>query len=142
MAGNGPIPKPAGQRRRRNLAPAGRTLRQHDAPPAPKLPFKVSKPTADWWTSIWGSPMSGEWDASDQHGLFMLARLLDDFWTTDDPATRAKLSTEIRLQGQRYGLSPIDRKRLAWETPKAPSPASNPAPRKPAKPDPRLRAVK
>jgi hypothetical protein len=141
MPGSGPLPKPSAQRRRRNTAPGTRSLRQSDAPEAPKLPFKVADATASWWASIWASPMAGEWEESDRHGLFMLARLLDDFWTTDDATTRAKLSTEVRLQGQRYGLSPIDRVRLRWEAPKHPAEA-RPAARKAQKPDPRLKAVK
>jgi len=32
---------------------------------------------------------------------------------------RAALAQEIRMQGQRFGLSPIDRRRLQWEVERA-----------------------
>jgi hypothetical protein len=140
----GPLPKAAAARRRRNPTPGARTLRAGEVTTAgPELPFTVCAATAAWWASIWSSPMAAEWEASDIHGLFMMATLVNDFWTTDDPSTRAKLSTEIRLQGQRFGLSPIDRKRLAWDVvePAKPPAAAKAATRRPAKPDPRLKAV-
>lgn len=56
-----------------------------------------------------------EFDASDLHGLLMLAVLVDDFWLAESPTTRSKLAGEIRQQSQRFGLSPLDRRRLQWE---------------------------
>jgi hypothetical protein len=67
--------------------------------------------TASWWRDSWASPMRKLWLYSDQHGLFILAELVDQFWWEPD-ADKAK---EIRLQGQRFGLSPIDRRRLQWD---------------------------
>jgi hypothetical protein len=71
--------------------------------------------TLAWWADIWSSPMAPEFDASDTHGLFALAMLTEDFWRSTSPGERMKLAAEIRQQGQRYGLSPIDRRRLQWE---------------------------
>jgi hypothetical protein len=71
--------------------------------------------TCAWWADVWLSPMAPEFDESDKHGLFALALLVDDFWTADNPSTRAKVAAEVRQQGQRFGLSPIDRRRLQWE---------------------------
>lgn len=71
--------------------------------------------TETWWTDLWSSPMAPEYDDSDRHGLFALAVLVNDFWRADTPATRMSLAAEIRHQGQRFGLSPIDRRRLQWE---------------------------
>ncbi len=55
--------------------------------------------------------MASEYLESDVPGLVMLAVLKDDFF--NDP--RSTLAAEIRLQEQRFGLSPIDRRRLQWE---------------------------
>jgi hypothetical protein len=138
------LPKPASQRRRRNVTAGERTLRTADAAFVPKLPFTVEAPTAMWWEAIWTSPMAAEWDASDIHGLYMLADLMDAYWTATNAATKAKLSTEIRLQGQRYGLAPLDRRRLLWNTePVAVTEARTPARKAPSRSrDPRLKEVK
>lgn len=66
--------------------------------------------TLAWWDDLWASPMAGEYHDSDRHGLFILAALVDQFWTTPD----AKLAGEIRLQRQSFGLTPYDRRRLEW----------------------------
>lgn len=71
--------------------------------------------TLAWWRDIWASPMAPEYDDSDRHGLFVLALLVDDFWQAEAPSLRKELAVEIRQQGQRFGLSPIDRRRLQWE---------------------------
>jgi hypothetical protein len=70
--------------------------------------------------------MAEQWLVSDRHGLFILARLVDDYWTTSDPALRAKAATEIRLQRQCFGLTPQDRRRLDWRTTSTPAPAARP----------------
>lgn len=66
--------------------------------------------------------MAAEFDSTDRHGLAMLAMLVDAFWKStlqvsgEGPAADPlKLLAEIRQQSQRYGLSPIDRRRLQWE---------------------------
>jgi hypothetical protein len=71
--------------------------------------------TQAWWDDVWASPMAQEFDSSDVHGLVALAALVDDFWTAETPRQRQMASQEIRLQGVRFGLSPIDRRRLQWE---------------------------
>lgn len=55
--------------------------------------------------------MAREWLPSDVPTLFRLAILVDNF--LEDP--RPNLAAEIRLQEQRFGLSPLDRWRLQWE---------------------------
>ncbi|CAA9364290.1 MAG: gp1 [uncultured Gemmatimonadetes bacterium] len=109
--------------------------------------------TVSWWADIWSSPMAPEFDDSDRHGLFMLAVLVDAFWNAETPTAAKDLAAEIRQQGQRFGLSPIDRRRLQWEIERteeaqdkgARRRAQPPAPAKPSKSaaDPRsvLRAV-
>lgn len=84
---------------------------------APELPESREwhPQTMEWWDDIWASPMAPEYDDSDKHGLIRLAILVDDYWVADNANTRVKLSAEIRMQGQLYGITPLDRRRLQWE---------------------------
>ena len=66
--------------------------------------------TLEWWADLWASPMAGEYHGSDRHGLFILAALVDAFWTSPSK----ELASEIRLQRQAFGLTPYDRRRLEW----------------------------
>ena len=70
--------------------------------------------TRAWWADLWASPMAPEYDDSDRHGLLMLAALVDDLWRAKTARDRLAAAAEVRLQGARYGLSPIDRRRLQW----------------------------
>jgi len=111
-----PLPKHPSTRARRNKVAGARTLTVvHDVetPPLPQLEVDVDwhPMTEAWWDGIWSSPMAPEFDPSDLHGLYLLARLVDAFWY--EPSTA--LAAEIRLQRQCFGLSPIDRRRLQWE---------------------------
>ena len=93
---------------------------------------------------MWSSEMAGEWLPSDLYGLTLLARLVEDYWTAPDATSRGKLATEIRLQGQCYGLTPIDRRRLQWSTERAEPPTPTPTGRssRAKRPDdPRLKEV-
>lgn len=119
MAGNGPAPKDPSTRARRNTTSTKATLRAVPDMPVPELPdlpegFWHSM-TVKWWADIWSSPMAPEFDASDSHGLFALAVLTNDFWLAESAGERMKLAAELRQQSQRFGLSPIDRRRLQWE---------------------------
>lgn len=116
----GPAPKPAGTRTRRNKASTSATIQADASIVAPELPPHSWHPmTLDWWRALWASPMAPEYDDSDRHGLFKLAMLQDDFWTANTAKERKEASAEIRLQEQRFGLSPIDRRRLQWEIEKS-----------------------
>src|SRR4051812_18114114 len=107
-----PTPKPAGMRQRRNKTSTSARLQADPELQAPALPDRDWHPmTLAWWADIWSSPMAPEYDASDRHGLFVLAVLIDQFWTSPTK----ELAGEIRLQRQSFGLSPIDRRRLQWE---------------------------
>lgn len=68
---------------------------------------------------MWRSPAASQWDEADEPGLLKLIVLIDDFWQAESAAERQKLSGEIRLQRLEYGLTPVARQRLAWETAKA-----------------------
>jgi hypothetical protein len=132
MAGMGPPPKPAATRARRNRVTTAAVLHAPDpgqvvVPPLPDRPQDWHHPllhrppqhwhplTRAWWADLWTSPMAAEYDPTDVHGLLQLAVLVDDFWHAETPRERQAASAEIRLQGVRFGLSPIDRRRLQWE---------------------------
>ena len=76
--------------------------------------------------------MSAEYLPADLDALYVLAGLVDAYWSTG--GGDAKLAAEIRQQTARFGLSPLDRRRLEW-TLDAPE-AEAEAPRESA-PDPR-----
>src|SRR3712207_4512234 len=106
-------PKHPSTRARRNRTSTAAQLRRDPTVKAPKLPDRPwHEQTAAWWADVWASPMAPEFDDSDRHGLLALAVLVDDFWTAETPTLRRDLAGEIRLQTQRFGLSPIDRRRL------------------------------
>lgn len=116
----GPPPKPLATRQRRGSVSTAATLRvpepgQIKIPPLPERPEGWTGMTRAWWKDIWSSPMSPEWDQSDLHGLWVMAAVVDDFWTANSSSARQDASAEIRLQAVRFGLSPIDRRRLQWE---------------------------
>lgn len=125
-----PMPKTAGTRARRNKSATSATLvapepGDIDVPELPEirdeegLPDDYHPATLAWWADIWSSPMAPEYDESDAHGLFMLAVLVNDYWTSVSVKERLAAAAEIRLQSQRFGLSPIDRRRLQWEISRA-----------------------
>lgn len=90
-----------------------------DGPTVPELPARLDvdggelrwqPATLEWWADLWAAPMSKEYHSSDRHALFILAALMDQFWTS--PST--KLAGEIRQQRAAFGLTPYDRRRLEW----------------------------
>lgn len=121
----GPAPKDPSTRSRRNKTSTARMLHavpaaDVEAPPLPPLevdgaPAEWHPMTAEWWADVWASPMAPEYDSSDLHGLYLLARLVDASWRTTSATGLKDLLGEIRLQRQCFGLTPIDRRRLQWE---------------------------
>ena len=116
----GPIPKSPATRQRRNKQSTAATL-VDDAPRKlnPKLPLRDDgepwhPQTVEFWGLVWKSPMAPEYVEADVPGLVRLATLIDAFWKAE-PGKLVPLSAEIRLVGQNYGLSPLDRRRLQWE---------------------------
>ncbi len=63
--------------------------------------------------------MSGEYLQVDRQGLILLAVLLQDFWVARSPKDRCRFAVEIRQQESRFGLTPVDRRRLQWEIQRA-----------------------
>lgn len=113
----GPNPKDPALRQRRNKAStrATLTIAGEERTQAPRLPKREEgKPwhalTRAWWRDVWHSPMSREYLDADIHGLYRLAALVERFWT----APSETLDARICAQEQRFGLSPLDRRRLEW----------------------------
>lgn len=113
----GPHPKPAHLRQRKNRKAGASMLEVPDeAPEVPELPKHPDG--RDWhpytvesWERAWTSAMASQWLESDFDGIFRLHMLYDQFYLK----LRASILAEVRLQEQRYGLSPLDRTRLQWE---------------------------
>lgn len=112
----GPSPKHSSTRARRNTSSTAAVLRVGFVV-APVLPADIDwhPSTLAWWDDVWASPMAPEFDESDRHGLVMLAVVVNDFWLEMKLSARLAAMAEIRLQSQRFGLSPMDRRRLQWE---------------------------
>ena len=108
-----PIPKPPGARRRRNKGPEPVTLPASSGRRRPPLPpLRQWHPeTLAWWREVWHSPMASEFVPVDRYTLYRLAMLVDEFHREPDP----KLAAEIRATEDRFGLSPVSRRRLAWQ---------------------------
>ena len=68
--------------------------------------------TRDYWATLWASPMAAAWVDADVPGLVRLTRLVDLTARGDD---RAQVLSEIRQLEDRFGLSPLARRRLQWE---------------------------
>jgi hypothetical protein len=123
MGGRGPTPKPANLRQRRNRRPGAAVLEGEPrfsssarVPPLPNPDGREFHPlTMMCWERAWKSEMSGRWLETDADGLGRLALLWDKFYTDQS----AMLLAEIRLQEQRFGLSPLDRSRLQWDVTRA-----------------------
>jgi hypothetical protein len=98
--------------------------------------------TGRWWADVWASPMAGEYLDADAHGLFRLAVLVDDYWLAGSPSARKELAGEIRLRGQAFGLTPLDRRRLEWTVAQAEDRTERRRRPESAPGDPRLRLAK
>jgi hypothetical protein len=117
---SGPPPKPAAQRRRRNRAPAPVKLpvEKTAEKKTPTLPGakRYSKTTRDWWATVWGSPMATVWLEADVPALVRLATLIE---LLEQGEATAMVLAEIRQLEDRFGLSPMARRRLQWEVEQA-----------------------
>ncbi len=149
----GQQPKDPEARRRRNKAATEAVLTADDGAKV-KVPTltqeilgaRVHASTKRWWATIWKSPMAPRWLPSDVEGLYLLAILRNEFFMKPT----ATLAGEIRQHEARFGLTPVDRKRLDWRIqgpqqtePMKPAPVLDDVP-EPENFDPRavLRAVK
>lgn len=115
----GPTPKSSRTRQRRNRVSTAAT-RSAPAWRLPDLPplggsAKWHPLTVGQWEAMRDGPFADEYLPQDFGGMVRLARLWDAANKARKPEMLAKLAGEIRLQEQRFGLSPIDRRRLQWE---------------------------
>lgn len=111
----GPLPKPAGQRRRRNLAPRGVQLpiggRKGPIPPLSGASELLPSSRA-LWRELWRSPMAVTWLEIDAYPLRRMVSMVDARERGDSSSS---LASEIRQLEDRFGLSPIARRRLNYE---------------------------
>lgn len=117
---SGPPPKDPKLRQRTNRVTTSAVLQispeQEDTVISHDLPVRGpgEKPwhpeTLGFWNDVWASPMAPEFIATDIRGLVRVAKLIDEF-----NYGNLALAAEIRLQGQLFGLTPLDRRRLQWE---------------------------
>lgn len=112
----GPHPKPAELRQRTNRKAGADVLPGRPDAVVPELRehpqgVRWHPYTLEAWRRAWESPMSAKWVPSDADGLFRLAMSWNKFYLEGKEITLA----EVRLQEQRFGLSPLDRSRLQWE---------------------------
>jgi hypothetical protein len=116
---SGPPPKPAHLRQRTTKKAGHAVLTEVPTADAPDIPNPDGRGwhllTLQSWARAWRSEMAAKWLDSDVDGLGRLAILWDEFYK--EP--KATMLAEIRLQEQRFGLSPLDRSRLQWEINKA-----------------------
>lgn len=124
MAGRGPAPKPVALRQRRNKTSTNAQLPSQDEASSFDVPELFDRQDGEawhpgvieWWESVWRSPMAQEFlDADMKGGLYLLADLHQLRWTVEGRSALVDVAKEIRLQEVRFGLSPIDRRRLQWE---------------------------
>jgi len=94
-----------------------------EAPEPPEVPPNPNPDGRVWhrltvkaWEHAWESPMSTQWLETDIDALGRLALVWDALHVgAGDSNIVVKMLAEIRLQEQRFGLSPLDRSRLQWE---------------------------
>jgi hypothetical protein len=144
-----PPPKPPHLRQRRNKAttaanlPSSAESAGNDVPPMCDHPAGDWHPMVkEWWASVWRSPMASEYlDADKRGGLYQLLMLHQDFWSAESAKNRVEVAKEIRLQEVRFGLSPIDRRRLQWTVEQGEAAAERTETRREARKAPKARAV-
>jgi hypothetical protein len=119
------LPKPPGLRQRRNrvatraILPSVEESQKRKVPPLYKRESSAEKwhpKVLGWWRALWKSPMAEEYlEAEIRGGLYDLAELYQAFWTSKNVRDTIAVASEIRQQEARFGLSPVDRRRLQWE---------------------------
>ena len=113
----GPAPKDPSVRARRNRSSTRAVLTADHEIEAPPLPDEVvwHPMTRRWWADIWSSPMAPEYAATDVHGLFRVAMLMNDFWLAETPKERAEIQVRLEKADADFGTNPLARRRLEWQ---------------------------
>ena len=126
-----PLPKPEGQRRRRN-APMANTVKlpaSGRAAPAPSWPvgFSPSSRAESVWADLWRTPQSVAWERLGwtrvvARYVALLISSERDLGDVEDPrlyaamlSAQMKALPELRALEDRLGLSPMAMLRLRWE---------------------------
>lgn len=112
MAGMGPPPKDAAQRRRAN-APMANTLKlpaEGRQGPPPEWPFPDDVP--DVWGELWATPMAVAWES---FGWTRMVARYCVVLTMAEVTMSTALLSEARQLEDRLGLSPMSLLRLRWE---------------------------
>jgi hypothetical protein len=109
MAGRGPAPKGAAQRRRRNKTPPVTVLVADGQVYGPELPDTHDWPpaTVTWWRAWRTSAQASRFTETDWSFMLDTAVLHADFWLGDCSA-----APELRLRLAKVGATPEDRARL------------------------------
>lgn len=114
---NGPPPKPAGTRRRRNATP-GFKLLPHEGRTGPAPPWPLEgEPTRQElakWSDLWTLPQSVEWERIRCYDT--VALYVRVFAEASLPGVDTKLIAEVRQLDSVIGLSPKAMMSLRWET--------------------------
>lgn len=85
MAGNGPLPKPEGERVRRNkpTIPTYNLLSSGRPGAAPDCPLELGPDGRAWWEWAWATPQAFGWSDGDLYFLAHRAQLEDDLRCLD-----------------------------------------------------------
>lgn len=120
-----PVPKPKGQRARRNADMAPQVDLVFEPGEQPELPTQWidkegvlaeltwSPLTADWWENWCATPQAKIFSRSDWFSLLTTAFVAERFFRTWE----VKYASELRMREAAFGATPIDRLRLrmAWQ---------------------------
>lgn len=111
MAGR--IPKPKAERQRMNKTQGARLPRSGSGRDAPEWPGDpdICVYASDYWEMIWSSPMGLVYLDADIPALVRLTELVH-MWSA---GKEQGILGEIRNLEDRFGLSPLSRRRLEWE---------------------------
>jgi hypothetical protein len=110
MSGNGPAPKPANQRARRNKDPIPQTVLRFEPAEAPDLPDDIDwhPRTVEFWEMWKSSPQADNFTATDWSFLLDTALMHHAMWSKQ----QWTLAAEVRLRVAKMGATPEDRARL------------------------------
>jgi hypothetical protein len=110
MAGNGPAPKPASKRARRNADPIPQTVLPFVPATAPDLPAEIDwhPMTQAWWQMWKDSAQAEQFTATDWSFLMDTALMHHAMWEKG----QWTLAAEVRLRVAKFGATPEDRARL------------------------------
>lgn len=125
MAGRGPAPKDASERRRRNADTVSTVVVEADGEfHGPELPdgFEWPEATRKWWDTWRKSAQAQTFTETDWSFLVDTAVLHAEFWL----GNRA-LAAELRLRAAKFGATPEDRARLRLEVGTPPASTASPA---------------